>query len=112
MKDAFDVSDWKDSPKHLLESDIENPSKKKARAAGWWVRKFKAPKMSSEPDDIFAKNGRVFFVEFKAPGKKATEKQLKAHKEMREAGLTVYVCDNLELFDEILAIEEKNATTQ
>ena len=106
MKDAFDVDDWQESPRRLLEKDIENPSKEKARRAGWWVRKFQAPKHSSVPDDIFAKNGHVFFVEFKAPGKKATEKQEHEHELMREAGLTVYVCDTREMFAEILAKEE------
>jgi hypothetical protein len=111
MKDAFDVSDWKETKRKLLEKDIENPSKAKARSKGWYVRKYKSPSQRSAPDDIFAKkrfdeNPQVFFVEFKAPGKKPTAKQLDEHDKMREAGLIVYVCDDLAEFDNILAIED------
>lgn len=106
MKDAFDVTDWKTSKRRLLEKDIQAPSVRKARRAGWWARKFSSqPGNTSVPDYIFARNGRVFFVEFKAPGKDATDRQKEEHKLMRAAGLTVYVCDTLELFDEILEKE-------
>lgn len=110
MKDAFDVSDWKESKRHLLEKDIQGPSVAKARKAGWWARKFSsAPGNTSVPDYIFGKNGQVFFVEFKRPGKGATEKQADEHILMRDAGLTVYVCDTTELFDKILTSEERTA---
>ena len=111
MKDAFDVSDWKETKRKLLEKDIENPCKAKARKKDWYVRKYKSPSQKSAPDDIFAKQrpdggSHVFFVEFKAPGKKPTPKQLDEHDVMRKAGLTVYVCDDLAEFDNILAIED------
>lgn len=104
MKDAFDISDWEEQPRRLLEKDIQGPCVKKARASGWWARKFSAaPGRTSVPDYIFARDGRVFFVEFKAPGKKPTPKQVEEHARMREAGLSVYVCDSLALFDRILS---------
>ena len=109
MKDSFDVSDWNESQKHLLEKDIEKPSVAKARKAGWWVRKFKAPGRTSVPDDIFGKYGYMFFVEFKRPGGEATEKQSDEHELMLGVGLTVYVCDTRELFAKILAVEELRA---
>lgn len=110
LKDPFDVSDWKESERHLLEKDIQGPSVKKARKAGWWARKFSsAPGNTSVPDYIFGKDGRVFFVEFKRPGNTATDKQDDEHVLMFYAGLQVYVCDNLELFNKILAIEERHA---
>lgn len=109
MLDSFD--DWKRPKRHedVRESDVENPSKAKARAAGWYVRKYKSPGNRSAPDDLFAKHGCIFFVEFKAPGKEPTEKQLEEHALMRAAGLRVYVCDNRALFAQILAAEEKRA---
>lgn len=110
MKGAFDISNWKESERHLLEKDIQGPSVKKARKAGWWARKFSsAPGNTSVPDYIFGKNGRIFFVEFKRPSGKATEKQSDEHDKMRAVSLTVYVCDTLELFDKILTTEEVHA---
>jgi len=110
MKDPFDTSNWKESERHLLEKDIQGPSVKKARTAGWWARKFSsAPGNTSVPDYIFGKNGRIFFVEFKRPGGKATEKQDDEHVLMFYAGLNVYVCDTREQFVKILGIEEEHA---
>ena len=110
MKDAFDHDTPAPITRELLERDIEDPSVEKARRRGWWVRKFKSPAQRSAPDDIFAKDGRVFWVEFKRPGKDATEKQKDYHAEMRAAGLTVYVCDTREKFDEILRRETARAS--
>ena len=93
----------------LLEKDIENPSKAKARKAGWFVRKYRSPANRAAPDDLFIKSSRIFFVEFKAPGKEATELQAIEHEKMRKAGATVYVCDTRELFTKILEREEINA---
>ena len=108
MKDPFDVSDWNESKRHLLEKDIQGPSVAKARKAGWWARKFSStPGNRSVPDYVFAKTDRRgFYVEFKRPGGTATDLQDEEHKKMRDAGLTVYVCDTRELFDAILATEE------
>jgi hypothetical protein len=78
----------------VLERLVESWSKDKAADAGWWNRKFKSPARRSAPDRIFAKRGRVFFVEFKRTGESPTELQLEEHAAMRAAGLTVYVCDS------------------
>ena len=109
MKDPFNVSDWNEAKRHLLEKDIQGPSVAKARKAGWWARKFSsAPGNTAVPDYVFAKmNRKGFYVEFKRPGGEATEKQFEEHCKMRVAGLSVYVCDTRELFDTILADEER-----
>ena len=102
----------------MIEKDIESWAKVYARKAGWWARKFTSPAHRSSPDDIFAKNGRVFFVEFKRTGEHPTPLQLEEHKAMRAAGLTVYVCDSRRgeelhskhlAFTEILDVEEAHA---
>jgi hypothetical protein len=80
----------------MLERDIERPSVKDARKDGFYVRKYKAPGRRSAPDDIFARNGRVFFIEYKATGCEPTELQYEEHKTMREHGLTVYWTDSRE----------------
>lgn len=77
------------------ESTLEGRAKRYARSIGYWVRKFKTPGRRSAPDDIFSNAfGFVFFVEFKALGKDATELQKDEHDEMRAHGLLVYVVDN------------------
>lgn len=79
------------------ESTVESRAKRYAKSLGYYVRKFKSPGKTSVPDDVFKHlNGPVFFVEFKALGKPATELQLNEHEEMRAAGLIVYVVDNFE----------------
>lgn len=90
----------------MLERDIEGWSKRKAKAAGWWVRKFKSPGNRSVPDDVFAKNGRTFYVEFKATGEVPTELQADEHRQMRAAGLTVYWTDSRLGFQYILDQED------
>jgi hypothetical protein len=83
------------------ESYIEGKVKDRARDIGFWVRKFVSPGHKSSPDDIFVehKNGKIvrwFFIEFKATGEAETLAQHDCHVEMREAGMTVYVVDNVE----------------
>lgn len=89
----------------MKESEIESWSVKKARQSGWWVRKFATPSRRSAPDDIFARDGRIFWIEFKAKGQRPTPLQLEEHRVMREHGLTVYVCDCREAFEAVLSHE-------
>lgn len=91
----------------MREKDIERYSKDLARRQGWWVRKFTSPGHRSAPDDIFAKHGRVFWVEFKATGEKPTPLQEEEHAKMRMAGLTVYWTDCREGFK--LILDDENA---
>ena len=92
----------------MKEKDIESWCKKKARDAGWFVRKFTSPANRSVPDDIFIKDGKVFFVEFKATGAKPTLLQAAEHKTMREHGATVLVCDSRESFAEMLKLADEH----
>lgn len=90
----------------MRERDIESWSGRKAKEAGWWHRKFTSPGNRSVPDRVFARHGRVFWVEFKATGQKPTELQEDEHRKMRLAGLTVYWTDSRDGFAFILAMEE------
>lgn len=91
----------------MRERDIESWAVREATKAGWWCRKFKAPGRRSAPDRVFARYGRVFFVEFKATGETPTELQADEHAKMRAAGLTVYWTDSREGFAYILAEESR-----
>jgi O-acetylhomoserine/O-acetylserine sulfhydrylase-like pyridoxal-dependent enzyme len=54
------------------------------------------------PDDIFLKNGFVFWIEFKATGAKPTKNQLEEIATIRKHGGIVYVVDNITFGTEIL----------
>ena len=78
----------------MRESRIEKKVGDYAKANGWLVFKFTGRK--GVPDRIFIKDGKIFFVEFKAPGKLPTELQKRIHDKIREQGGTVFVIDNIE----------------
>lgn len=91
----------------MRERNIERACCQYAEKHGWWQRKFKSPGRRSAPDRIFAKEGIVFFVEFKAPGRKATPLQAQEHAAMRCAGLIVKVIDERKNFVAALAQMQK-----
>lgn len=79
-----------------LEKKIEQTAVQKAEARGWWQIKLVSPSKNGVPDRLFAKAGKVVFIEFKRPGEEPTAQQKLRHAEMRAAGLTVVVCDTVE----------------
>jgi len=80
----------------MLEKQIEKKVCEYASTKGMLVYKFTSPSRSSVPDRLFiAKHGRVFFCEFKAPGKKATAAQLREHYRLQRQGVQVFVIDNI-----------------
>jgi hypothetical protein len=84
--------------KRQLEKAIDKKIVDYARERGWVVIKLTAAGRygtSGYPDRLFIGFGRVFFMEMKATGEECTELQLERHKELRQAGATVYVCDNV-----------------
>lgn len=88
--------------RELLEKDIEDPVCRYAKNRyGMKAEKFTSPSRRSVPDRLFSvatlrPGGFCFFIEFKAPGKDASEKQAKDHKARREMGFKVFVVDNIE----------------
>lgn len=93
--------------KKLRESKIEAWAVQVARNCGWYTRKYKTPSRRSAPDRIFAKHGRVFWIEFKAWGDVPSDLQAKEHALMRGYGLTVYVCNSKESFMEVFQPEDE-----
>jgi hypothetical protein len=89
-----------------LEADLQAACVRWARANGWFARRYKGPGRRSHPDYLFAKNGRVVWIEFKLPGNEPTALQRHEIAEMRFHGLTVYWVDDLQDFKAILAAHE------
>lgn len=79
----------------MKESTIEMKVNRAARAAGWLVYKFVSPSQRGVPDRMYLRNGEMFMIEFKAPGKKLTELQKVRRKEIQMAGFKVYVIDDV-----------------
>lgn len=78
----------------MIESTIEAWVCEKAEEAGWLVRKVKWIGRSSAADRLFAKNGRVLFIEFKRPDNVPTPTQERELQRLRDAGVEVHVVDN------------------
>jgi hypothetical protein len=93
-----------------LEKEIESKVCKYAVARGFYVRKFVSPAHRSVPDRYLIAPGRpdntprelanslgarLFKIEFKRPGEKATPNQEREHQELNGFGVPVYVIDNV-----------------
>lgn len=108
MSDDFPTFDEIRTPKReLLEKDVQSACVRWARSRSWWARKFASPGNRAVPDYIFGKDGFTLFVEFKAPGKKATADQQEEHNLMLAARLVVHVIDNVDVFKKTVLMWER-----
>lgn len=80
----------------MLESYVERKVCAYAKKLGWLCRKLQWIGRHGAPDRVFIKAGRLIFVEFKAPGKKPTEHQRLEIQRLRDEGMEVYVCDDID----------------
>ncbi len=84
------------------EKGIETSVKRWAERNGWYVRKFVSPGHRGVPDDLFIKEGRVVFIEFKAPYGKPSKLQLLEIQRLREAGVEAHWCNNVDASVQLL----------
>ena len=61
----------------MRESTIEKAVCAYAKSQGCLVMKLAGPNQKGQPDRMFIRNGKVLFIEFKAPGKLPTKLQEK-----------------------------------
>lgn len=81
----------------MLEKDIEAKVCKYAKNKGLLVYKFTSPARAACPDRmIINPDGKIWFIEFKAEGKKPTEQQAREHERLRGHNVSVFVVDNVE----------------
>ena len=79
----------------VLERDVEAALVRRVKALGGMCEKFTSPGRRSVPDRLVTMpDGRIVFVELKAPGKKPTENQLRDHARRKALGCEVVVIDN------------------
>lgn len=84
------------------ESVIENEAVLYAEKMGFVVRKVVYAGRRGSPDRWFMGRGYVFCIEFKKRGGKPEPLQVKEIERLRNAGIPVYVCDNLDRAWEII----------
>lgn len=81
----------------MLERDIERKVCLYAKSKGMIAYKMNPLNNRGIPDRLFiAKNGNVFFIEFKQLGKLPNENQLREIDRLRDNNMRVYVIDNVD----------------
>lgn len=86
---------------------IQEKVEKLAEADGQFFRRVSWTGKRRAPDNVFVKDGRTVWIEFKDRGKAARSDQDTEHQEMIEAGAEVYVVDSIWRACEILGIPWK-----
>ena len=81
----------------MLESTVERHLREEAKKRKGMALKFVSPGMNGVPDRIvLMPDGKMAFVELKAPGKAPRPLQLARHRLLRSLGFRVYVIDSAE----------------
>lgn len=87
----------------MNENIIEQRLKKEIEKIGGKALKFVSPGVAGVPDRIvLMPEGRIIFVELKAPGKKLRAMQEYRAKELRELGFRVECIDSIEQIKELV----------
>ena len=83
--------------KPIKESYVERKVCDFVRSMGGMAEKFTSPNRRSVPDRLITLPFvPMFLIEFKRPGGRATQNQLRDHQRRRELGVEVYIIDNVE----------------
>lgn len=80
----------------MRETTIEQAVVTYAIHNGCLVIKNATPGHRGIPDRLFMKNGKVMFLEFKAPGKRPTGIQLRWLRDLHDHGFLAFACDDAE----------------
>lgn len=81
----------------MRESYLERQLVQTVGNMGGLALKFVSPGMAGVPDRLLLlPDGKIAFVEMKAPGKKPTSLQRMRHGQLRDLGFRVFVIDSME----------------
>jgi len=86
----------------IRESDIERYLLRALRDYKCHVRKLRFVGHRGAPDRAIMRDGKTFYVELKAPGKKVPAYQAREHERLRDVGQTVVVIDSFEAVDQFV----------
>ena len=87
----------------MLESTVERHLREEAKKRKGMALKFVSPGMNGVPDRIvLLPDGKMAFVELKAPGKKMRPLQEKRKRTLEELGFLVFCVDSKEMIGGVL----------
>ena len=87
----------------MRESEVEQYLVASVKAMSGECRKARWVDRNGAPDRmVMLPEGRLIFIELKAPGKRCQPHQIREHERMRRMGQRVEVVDSLERVDEVL----------
>ena len=88
----------------MREKDVEQALVQAVKKVGGMCPKFVSPGTNGMPDRIaLLPGGRMGFIEVKAPKKKPRPLQVRQHQRLKALGFLVFVLDDPEKIEEILA---------
>ena len=88
----------------MREKDVEQALVQAVKKVGGMCPKFVSPGTNGMPDRIaLLPGGRMGFIEVKAPKKKPRPLQVRQHQRLNALGFPVFVLDDPEKIEEILA---------
>lgn len=98
-----DLHPCKEEVSNMREKVIEHHLVMETEKAGGKALKFVSPSFSGMPDRlVLLPDGKMGFVEVKAPGQKPRPLQLKRHAMLRRLGYQVFVLDVIETIPSVL----------
>jgi hypothetical protein len=80
----------------MREKEIEGKVCRYARSKNIAAYKFTSPARAAVPDRLIVYKEGMFFIEFKATGKKPTPQQEREHERLRSLNAKVFVVDNVD----------------
>ena len=87
----------------MRERTLERKLAEAVTRMGGLALKFTSPGMAGVPDRLLLfPEGKIAFVEMKAPGKHPTKLQRLRHEQLRNLGFRVYVVDSIDQIGEML----------
>jgi hypothetical protein len=93
----LDQKTEKEEGSNMKERNIEAYGVREIERAGGTCEKFTSPGRRAVPDRICSlRPGKVFFIEFKAPGEKPTPAQIRDHERRHARGFRIYVVSRRE----------------
>lgn len=93
--------------RNYSEKKIETGVSKYAKSLGWSYHKYRPVNDKGFPDRFFLRDGKIIFVEFKAPGEAPNPLQWSRIMDLDLSGFDVYVIDNENLGKRIFNSYEK-----
>ncbi|MEC1177636.1 VRR-NUC domain-containing protein [Metasolibacillus meyeri] len=96
--------------KKVSEKTIESYLREEVKKQNGRAYKWESPGNAGVPDRIvLLPNGKTYFVELKAPGKKPTPLQITQHRKLEMLGHKVHVLDSKEAVNEFIREVSQNA---